>query len=144
MTDLIVWRESWLTDIPDIDQQHITMTNKLNQIIDLLNHLDINKNCNKKLEKLLLEFLNLTSNHFASEEALMRQADYPDYSVHKKEHMILHGDLVQYIHDIKCDKSTIESGVLSALKHWFIAHITGDDKAFAIYYNNIIEGGNDT
>ena len=83
MTDLIVWRESWLTNIPDIDQQHITMTNKLNQIIDLLNHLDINKNCNKKLEMLLLEFLNLTHNHFASEEALMRQADYPDYSVHK-------------------------------------------------------------
>jgi hemerythrin len=139
MTDLIVWRESWLTNIPDIDEQHIAMANKLNQIIDLLSQLDTNENCKRKLEKLLHEFLNLTRNHFASEEALMRQVDYPDYSVHKKEHMILHGDLTQYIHDIECDKSTIENGVLSLLKHWFIAHITGDDKAFANYYNKRLE-----
>lgn len=136
MTDLIVWRESWLTHIPDIDEQHIAMANKINQIIDLLGSMDSNKNCKNDLENLLHEFSNLTHNHFSSEEALMQKMSYPDYYGHKQEHIILRGDLAQYMRYIKCDKSIIDNDVLSALKHWFIGHITGEDKAFANYYNN--------
>ena len=49
---------------------------------------------------------------------------------------MLQANLSQYILEIKRAQSAIDIGTLSALKNWFIAHITGDDKAFADYYHN--------
>ncbi|MDH3948764.1 MAG: hypothetical protein OEU74_07370 [Gammaproteobacteria bacterium] len=37
MTDFVVWLVGWNTDIPDIDEQHIAMAKKLNQIAEMLN-----------------------------------------------------------------------------------------------------------
>ncbi len=136
MTDFLVWQEGWNTDIPDIDKQHIAMANMLNQIVDALNQSDKGQKYEQELGRMLNDFLNVTREHFASEEEQMRQIDYPDYVEHKKEHLILQADLAQYILEIKRAKSGIDIGTLSALKHWFIAHITGEDKAFANYYHD--------
>jgi hemerythrin len=136
MTDYLVWQEGWNTDIPDIDEQHIAMANMLNQIVDFLNQPEKGKKHDQELDKLLSDFLILTREHFASEEGKMRQIEYPDYADHKNEHLMLQANLAQYILEIKRDQSAIDIGTLSALKHWFIAHITGDDKAFADYYHN--------
>lgn len=143
MTDFLVWQEVWNTDIPDIDEQHIVMANMLNQIVEALNQSDKGQKYDQELNRLLNDFLNITREHFASEENQMRQVDYPNYLDHKKEHKILQADLAQYILEIKCAKSAIDIGTLSALKHWFVAHITADDKDFATYYHDkVLEGMN--
>ena len=136
MTDFLVWQARWNTNIPDIDKQHIAMANMLNQIVGALNQSDKEQKFDQELDRMLNDFLNITREHFASEEERMRQIDYPDYVDHKKEHIILQADLAQYILDIKHAKSVIDIGTLCALKHGFIAHITGDDKAFANYYHD--------
>lgn len=136
MTDLIVWQEGWNINIPDLDEQHIAMANMLNQIADILNQSNKGYKHEQKLDRMLGDFLSLTREHFASEEEQMQKINYPNYADHKKEHLMLQAELAQYILEIKHEQSAINISTLSALKHWFIAHITGDDKAFANYYHD--------
>ena len=134
MTDYLVWREGWNTNIPDIDEQHIAMANMLNQLAEVLNQSDKGQEHDRALHRLLSDLLTLTREHFASEEKKMRQIGYPNYAAHKSEHMMLQAELADYILEIKKGKSEVDIGTLSDLKFWFIGHITTDDKAFADYY----------
>ena len=136
MTDYLVWKEAWNTNISDVDEQHIAMANMLNKIIVVLNQSDKGQEHDRALDRLLSDFLTLTRDHFASEEKKMRQTGYPNYAAHKSEHMMLQAELAEYILEIKKGKSEVDISTLSALKFWFIGHITSDDKAFADYYHS--------
>ena len=135
MPDLLVWNDEWNTGIPDVDEMHMAMAFKLNQVFELLKEYYEVLEREHVLGELLNEFLELTREHFVEEEELMRQCNYPDYANHKKEHTILVAELVMFIRDMKKQRVTLDTTTHRDLKNWLIAHIVLADKAFAHYFH---------
>ncbi len=134
MADLLIWKDEWNTFIPNIDEQHLELSNHLNKIIELVSEPDVtSKLCT--IETMLDDLLELTRQHFNYEEMVMLQSNYSDYAIHKKEHMMLVAELIEHIRDIKQQKQQLDTNSLQALKNWFVAHIVISDKKFANYYH---------
>lgn len=137
MAMLLEWQERWNTDIPDIDEQHIAMANQLNRISEMVDMLDDKQEHNDQLSESLSELLEMTRVHFASEELLMSEHDYPDYSDHQKEHTVLMAELAQLIREVRRDQSVLDRKTLQELKQWFVIHLVGADKEFAKHYDSV-------
>lgn len=131
MTDLLVWNDEWNTGIPEVDEMHRAMAHKLNQVFELFKGCEYDHHLGLHLN----EFLELTREHFGLEEEKMRLCNYPDYTIHKKEHIMLVGELVQYIRELEQRRAALDATTQSNLKSWLIAHIVIADKAFANYYH---------
>jgi hemerythrin len=135
MNDLLVWNDEWNTGIPDVDEMHLAMAVKLNQVFELFRACCEAAEHEHLLRNALNEFLELTREHFGAEEEKMRHSNYPDYANHKKEHIMLVAELVQYIRELEKRVVAMDAMTQSNLKNWLIAHIVIADKAFASYYH---------
>lgn len=133
--DFLVWQERWNTDIPDVDEEHMALAHQMNRIVDLLNQPAREEQQDGELDSLLDGLYNLTREHFNSEEAIMRQINYPDYTAHHKEHVMLLAELARYIREIQHGQSALDIGTLRALRTWFVVHLSEADAAFANYYH---------
>ena len=67
----------------------------------------------------------------------MRECNYPEYTSHKKEHIMLVGELVQYIRELEQQRVALDVATQRDLKNWFVAHLVIADKAFANYYHSV-------
>ena len=135
MTDFLVWQERWNTDIPDVDEEHMALAQQMNRIAEVLDQPTGGGQQEEDLDSLLDGFHELAREHFKSEEAVMRQVNYPDYSAHHKEHVMLLAELARYIREIQHGQSALDIGTLRALRTWFVVHLAEADAAFANYYH---------
>jgi hemerythrin len=135
MTNFLVWQERWNTDIPDVDEQHLALANQMNRIAELLNQSGRREQQEADRDSLLNGLYRLSCEHFNSEEARMRQVNYPDYIAHHKEHVMLLAELARYIREIRQGQSALDIGTLRALRTWFVVHLAEADAAFASYYH---------
>lgn len=138
MTNVLVWKEDWITGIPEIDQTHRAMADKLNQLIELVNQTSARTEpCRKSFKLMLSELQTLTRKHFVLEEKTMLQHNFPDFASHKKEHAILLAEMSQLIREIGEKGVPPDDNTQRNLKHWFIAHMVIADKAFANYFHTL-------
>ena len=135
MTFSIVWQDQWNTNIPEIDERHVEMVRQLNAIAEVLNRPDRSAGSDSALDSMLNDYLRLTREHFIAEEQQMLETDFPDYTGHKREHVMLLAELNQLVSGIGSRRSSMDMDTLRALKHWLVAHITSADKAYADYWH---------
>ena len=125
------WDVSLETGHAKIDNQHKQLITALNSIIEASQQ-------GKEKEEIFktLDFLTgYTIMHFATEEKLQVQYNYPDYNVHKYYHdefketvKKLTGRLVQ-----EGPSEDLINTVTSTIGNWLINHIKGDDFRMAAY-----------
>jgi hemerythrin len=133
MSKTLIWKEEWDTGITVLDEQHMEMTRKLNQIIEILSQPEGGENQKQTLEGVLIPLKKLFREHFNEEEEEMRRLNYPGYVTHKKEHVIFLAELAQLIREIQLKRLNLDTYTPHDLKHWFVSHMVIADKAFANY-----------
>lgn len=121
---LLSWKDSYNTGITEIDSQH-------KQILDYINQLDEARKFKSKREigDVIEGVCDYTMSHFAFEEALMEQANYPYAGPHKN----VHETLIKRVATFKNRFDTgedITSEFHSLLRRWLINHIQRDDAAY--------------
>lgn len=123
MTELI-WQQSYNTGIHEIDIQH-------RQLLDYVNQLDKARKFNNRSEvKNVIEGMaDYTLSHFAFEEALMEQADYPYTGPHRHVHKTLISRVVTFTERFEAGEE-IADEFHALLKRWLINHIQRDDAAY--------------
>jgi len=122
MADAIPWKKEYSVNIPEIDEQHqnlIRMINDLHKVI-------IQESDRGTICEVLERLIHYTRTHFADEEILMRNCDYPRYEAHKARHD-------EFIRDVEAfqRRTTISQGseqlvgmeMLFKLKDWLVDHI---------------------
>lgn len=131
---LVNWNRLFETDIEEIDNQHRRLVGLLNQVYDASK----DGKADTVLNNVLAELINYTHDHFSTEERLMIEMGYPDYSGHKKEHE----SLAQRVHEfqdkyIKSSKDPLLVQELSLfLKGWLTNHIVVTDKRYAPFFKS--------
>ncbi len=119
-------------NIPEIDAQHEALIGLINRIHDnMLQGAD-----RPALDGLLSQLLAHTRDHFAYEEALMSQHDYPGYEAHRSEHH----RLLQHIEDLagryKSGDLLLSFAVIVELKGWAAVHIEKSDRRLGEFLKN--------
>lgn len=125
-----------VSDIPETQSEIMNHDHK--EFVDILNSIitlatdENNKNENAidaALDKLLIH----TEEHFSKEEALMAQANFPPYPVHKAEHerilKILKDSISHW--QLNRDRETLHPLLQELLPEWFIQHVSTMDKVTA-------------
>ncbi len=122
----VTWQNAYSLGIPEIDEQHKTLFELINELWDALV-----KRSPVESQLLVIEGLeHYTIAHFAAEETFMRVIKYPKFDAHKQTHD-------KFVQRIAEEKTRLLAGnglsldVLYFLKDWLVNHILVDDQDYA-------------
>ena len=119
------------TGNPTIDQQHRQLIGAINDLLDACGqgkgraHLEASA-------KFLQEY---TARHFADEERLQQQSNYPDFSNHKRYHEAFKKVVADFTQRLNAEGPNIVlvGELNNALAGWLINHIKREDVKVAAH-----------
>ncbi|MDR0400406.1 MAG: bacteriohemerythrin [Treponema sp.] len=125
------WDASLETGREEVDSQHRQLIAALNALIEA-------SAAGKSREEIFetLDFLTAyTIKHFADEEKLQIDYDYPDYLVHKRYHDEFKAAVEEMAGQMRKEgpSEALISRVTAAIGNWLLNHIKGDDFRMAAY-----------
>ncbi len=129
---LIVWDERHSVRVRQIDDEHQGMIAQVNALSDAMKL----RKGKDEIERILSELIVLTQVHFASEERLMKDHNYPDYPRHKAEHERLVQEISALEKRFAEGDLLLSFAIMLYLKGWAMAHISSCDKALGAYLNS--------
>lgn len=129
----MTWKDSFALGIPQIDKQHKELCDQIDKLFEAGSK-------GKGAEEVMnvLNFLeSYTLKHFADEEKLQQQINYPHYQAHKAKHNEFIGKIT------KMKKEATEKGVNlvmvislnQMISNWLVEHIKSTDSDYAKYYS---------
>lgn len=120
------WTEKLVMNVEQMDDEHLKLVDKINILIDLLNH-------GAAGDELLKAFHDLGAYvvlHFKNEEEYMEQIGYAQVEPHKKIHAKLLEEVGEYANALK-EGRLDERKLVNFLRNWLISHIMGVDMLYA-------------
>lgn len=121
-----VWTDQLNIGIDVIDQQH-------RRIVEYINQLDDARNSGQTQEEIaavLSQLVDYTLSHFAFEESMQEEANYPFFKAHKKVHDLFTQRVAEY--QTRFNKGEdITKALSSMLVTWLFNHIKRDDADYA-------------
>ena len=130
--DLIEANDAPRVGVTEIDSQHaelIGMVNRLNQAM-------IQRQDRETLETMITALVEHTQQHFAYEEQLMSQHQYPAYEAHKADHDKLMQHISILAQRFRSGDLLLSFAVMVDLKAWATIHIEKSDRPLGIFLND--------
>lgn len=124
--DLLRWDRSLTTGLNTIDQQH-------KQLVALINdlHKSMKQGSSVRESGVILDkLLRYTSSHFATEEKLFQQHNYPKSSQHKEHHSKLVAQVMDFQKEFKNGNAILSAELMDFLKDWLVNHIKKTDMEY--------------
>ncbi len=122
----IKWNNKYCVGISIIDEQHKKLFGFLNMTIDAKEHSD-NK---EELKEVLEEMTKFALEHFETEEAYMREFDYPECRYHSEEHYRFFTKTNAYFDRVVNGDHHISNELIEYLKQWLVNHIQICDRQY--------------
>jgi len=126
---LLDWNPKMELGVEEMDRQH-------RQLVKILNELHTAMLAGGKhhdLARVMGELVQYTKYHFATEERLMGEMQYPGRLEHAREHRTLTAQAEEYAAEVLKGRATVSLRILQFLKEWLNGHILGSDRQFADY-----------
>lgn len=125
------WSPKYTVNHPVMDEHH----NTLFKLIDRLSEAIIEKKEKEVIGETLSSLIDYTKMHFAAEEHLMSQANYPGLQQHKEAHNRLVAQVQEFQRRHKEGDSTVTAEITQFLMtDWLVKHILGMDELYAPYF----------
>lgn len=125
------WTSNYSVNIAALDRQHQNLFTTINELNDAL----ANGDGHAALGRILQKLVDYAVNHFAAEETLMSEHDFPGLSTHRDEHERFKRNIAQFLQDFEAGKSGVPVSLMLFLQSWLKAHILGSDKSYSAYLN---------
>ena len=120
------WDKSYLLDIDMIDKQHIMFFKIFDRLLELNNQEDVQ---NEILE-VITELDKYTHNHFATEEALMRNANASEFESHVTQHKVFISKIEDFKIAYQYKNTVLLEQMISFMRKWFLIHISEIDRKY--------------
>ena len=125
----IQWDPSFSVGHQDIDNDHKKLLSMINQLQTAIHY----QTDDSQIEQTLNDLIDYTKYHFAREEKIMQDHNYPDFDDHKQQHDQMVKQVTKFIDEYRVDKTRTIENVLQFLKSWLINHINGSDQKYRPY-----------
>jgi hemerythrin len=125
------WTDALSVNIAVFDQQH-------QQLIDTMNQLDqaLRKGEGKAaLDSVLDKLVQYALVHFAAEESLMQEHDFPGFFTHRNQHDEFRKRLAEYLEAHKAGKPGVPVSLLFFMQEWMKEHVSKTDKLYSAFLN---------
>ncbi len=130
MADLI-WSDEFKIGNEKIDHQHETLFQLVNEFLASIRE----GRAREEIDKVFNSLATYTQTHFADEENLFVNTQYP----HSKYHIQEHRALIQKVTELKSNydsgKAFMSLSVFSFLREWLKHHIIETDKKISPFIN---------
>jgi hemerythrin len=120
------WSESYSVGIEKIDRQHKKIVSFLNELFEAMQ----TGQGKDVLGKVLADLVIYTKTHFATEEQLMAQADFPDFRKHKEIHEKMAAKVLDLNQQYRDGVVNSPIQITKFLKKWLTSHISETDKKY--------------
>lgn len=124
---IMTWNASLDVGVDDMNREHQDILALMNQLHDLKEAGETGP----KVTRLVQQLGEVTTNHFADEEAYMESIGYAGLSSHKFIHQDLLKKYGQYAQEIAAANGRMDNRFFSFLKLWLTAHIKGIDMKYS-------------
>lgn len=115
--------------IDEMDSQHQSIVLLMNSLF----RRDGERAPKAELRTLLEALRQCTARHFKEEEAYMAATGYPKLDVHQIIHRDLLAKLDVHVERFNAGAGRLGADLLSYLRYWLTAHITGVDRHYAAH-----------
>lgn len=122
----VTWSAKLSVGIPQVDEEH----QKLVAIFNQLDEANQTGKGTRVMGDILSQLVAYTQFHFASEEKLMDEAEYPDLRLHMAQHRQLVEKVVGFQSKFTHGGRRITKEMMEFLQYWLTNHILKDDMAF--------------
>ncbi len=127
----ITWKNEYSVGIEAMDNDHKKLLSLINQLQTAVHYYT-----GKEFEqKALDELIDYTKTHFAREEQLMADNDFPDLEIHKLQHQQFIDKVNHLLKEYQKDSDVTMVDALNFLKNWLVKHINGTDKEYGKMLN---------
>ena len=136
----ILWKDSYLTGIDRIDEQHKVLVNTLNEANARPSRPGVNLT-RKLLDQITRDLLSYAIYHFETEEALMLEYDYGGRSSaeaekHRLEHRRFSQQVVALRDGIGDGRLVTREELFAFLNDWLLNHVLHTDRDFCQFLNS--------
>lgn len=123
----IVWDDTKHLGIPIIDEQHRGLISTINSLYFCIQN-GFEDDIVKPILIMLQQYTNI---HFKTEEAFLKEANYP----YLKEHVNLHHKLREDTKKISLGYSVEQNSeeILKFMRNWWLGHINIEDRKYVPY-----------
>ncbi len=120
----ITWGPLFEIGVPEIDRQHEHLVSLVNAFYDAHEAGASPAEVFSTLNRLV----QYVEEHFASEEALMNRARYPDLARHRVEHEKLIRQIFDLNERLEAGTASVDDEVMAFLKGWLVDHLLHEDR----------------
>ena len=129
---IVTWSDELSVNIKEVDSQHKGLVDLVNELYDAMSA----GKGSATLGNILSELVKYTQIHFADEEKIMADNQYPGLPAHKIMHDNLTKQVVDFKNQFDAGKAVVSIEIMKFLRDWLANHIEGADKAFMPFLNN--------
>jgi len=115
-----------------MDDQHGILMDAMNE----LRLAAVRGGSREQISLLLDQLIEFTRMHFASEERLMEQTDFPGLLQHRTHHHRLLAEGLQLAHRFQYGESVEIGALLCFLRTSYLGHIADQDQEYGPWFNN--------
>lgn len=126
----IEWDDSLSVNIREIDEQHKTLVNMINQLSDAMTK----GKGRTVIGEIIAGLAAYTVTHFQTEEKYFDRFHYPDAEKHKREHEAFVKKVTDFKTAFDSGKVTLSVDVLIFLSNWLTGHIKGTDMEYSVFF----------
>ena len=126
------WNDNLAVNNMGIDNQHKKLIGLINELYDAMG----TGTAKDKMGKILTELINYTKTHFADEERLMEQNNYPGIGVQKAQHADFINKIESTYAEFQSGNNYLSISVMNFLKDWLNKHIIELDKQIGVFLNS--------
>lgn len=124
------WKDSYSVKVTALDNQH----KKLFATAEELHNAMLAGHGKDKASEVLGRLIDYTVNHFAAEEKLMEQHNYPSLVTHRAEHKALTDKVLAFKKECDAGKVAVPT-VMTFLVDWLKHHIRNVDQKYSDFMN---------
>jgi hemerythrin-like metal-binding protein len=128
---LFKWDSTYSVKVKRFDDDHQQLFNILNELHDGM----MARRGQEVLQNVLNELLQYTEKHFASEEAVMKAAGYPQLQAQIDQHRKFTDKIKEASAKYKAGGLGMTMEMLDLLTDWLKKHIRGVDKQYSDFLN---------
>ncbi len=128
---LMQWGPQFSINVQQFDNQHKRLIEMVNQLNDAMN----SGKGHDALKSILDGLIQYTATHFADEEKILAQQNFPDLEQHKLAHKELVKTALELQKKFHGSSSALSGEVMNFLRNWLVNHIQGVDKKYGVYLN---------
>ncbi len=130
-TSAFRWTKNYSVNIAVLDAQHQGLFATINELNNALS----SGQGAKVTESVLKKLVKYATTHFAAEEMLMTEHEFPGLATHRAEHEKFGEKVGEFLADYRAGKSGVPVSLMLFLHTWLKGHILTADKAYSSFLN---------